>query len=404
MKAPAARNAPPDFSRRIPQLDGLRGVAIAIVVLFHYSGYIVGFAPPAVIPLFRLASLGWSGVDLFFVLSGFLIGGILLDARGSSNYFRVFYRRRVCRILPLYFAFLVLFFTIAHFAAIPDLHTLLSPPIPWGLCVTFLQNVWMAIHNNFGPVGLNMTWSLAVEEQLYLTLPAAIWFVKPARLGWVLTGGIISAPLIRLGMFLLSPRSTIAITVLLPCRMDSLLLGVAAAYFLRQRGAWDFLLSHRRHLWTAIEILTAACAAFSLSPSRENPVTMLVGYDCFALLFTCVLVASLVDQGLARILCAKSLMALGSLAYCVYLIHQLVFGIVFVALRTATSNWAVVTIVSVTMTIGIAKISWEWFEKPFVNFGRRERYVHRISGPEVVKFDRAAHILTESAVEIKDAV
>jgi hypothetical protein len=82
--------SPPDFTRRIPQLDGLRGVAIALVVLFHYINFAVDSGAPRILNfLVRPTNLGWSGVDLFFVLSGFLIGGILLDARESPNYFRV---------------------------------------------------------------------------------------------------------------------------------------------------------------------------------------------------------------------------------------------------------------------------------------------------------------------------
>jgi peptidoglycan/LPS O-acetylase OafA/YrhL len=109
-------------------------------------------------------NLGWSGVDLFFVLSGFLIGGILLDARESPNYFRVFYRRRVCRIFPVYFAFLVAFFLAAHFSQSANVQDFFRPPIPWLACATFIQNFWMAVHHNRGGIALNPIWSLAVEE------------------------------------------------------------------------------------------------------------------------------------------------------------------------------------------------------------------------------------------------
>src|ERR1700684_2340633 len=98
----ATLTAPLDRSLRIPQLDGLRGIAIAMVVAFHYAGAEVGPVPRFPIFVSGPMNLGWSGVDLFFVLSGFLIGGILLDARESSNYFRTFYTRRFYRILPLY--------------------------------------------------------------------------------------------------------------------------------------------------------------------------------------------------------------------------------------------------------------------------------------------------------------
>jgi peptidoglycan/LPS O-acetylase OafA/YrhL len=88
---------------RVPELDGLRGLAIFLVVLFHYVSQEGDAAATASRFLQRFAILGWSGVDLFFVLSGFLIGGILIDARASSFYYRTFYARRFFRIIPLYY-------------------------------------------------------------------------------------------------------------------------------------------------------------------------------------------------------------------------------------------------------------------------------------------------------------
>jgi peptidoglycan/LPS O-acetylase OafA/YrhL len=366
--------SPPDFSRRIPQLDGLRGVAIAIVIIFHYVDFAVDYGSPRILNyLVRPTSLGWSGVDLFFVLSGFLIGGILLDARESPNYFRVFYRRRVCRIFPVYFAFLVVTLTVAHFAR-PPLEAMFQPVIPWPALATFCQNFWMAIQNKFGAIIVAPTWSLAVEEQFYLTLPAVIYFVRPSRLIWVLTGGMVLAPLIRLAMFLTGPRLSAGIYVLLPCRMDTMLFGVTAAYLLRRPGTWEYARSHRRQLWTVTELLTAVCALFYYRASVIDPVTMLLGYDCMGLLFACVLALSLVDEAMVRVLQARWLMGLGAISYCAYLIHPLVFGLTFALLKDHPNGGAISAIMGLAFTIVIAKLSWEYFEKPLVVFGHRERY------------------------------
>lgn len=366
--------SPPDFTRRIPQLDGLRGVAIALVVIFHYVNFAVDSGAPRILSfLVRPTNLGWSGVDLFFVLSGFLIGGILLDARESPNYFRVFYRRRVCRIFPVYFAFLAAIFIVAHFAR-PPLEDKFMPAIPWAALATFCQNFWMAIHNKFGAVVLAPTWSLAVEEQFYLTLPAVIYFVRHSRLIWVLTGGIVLAPLIRLAMFLTSPRLSAGIYVLLPCRMDTLLFGVTAAYLMRRPGAWEFARTHRRQLWTLTELLTIVCVLFFYKASAIDPPTMLIGYDCIGLLYACILALSLVDDGLAGVLQAKWLMALGAISYCVYLIHPIVFEMVFAPLKDQRNGGAIAAILALVLTIVIAKSSWNYFEKPLVGFGHRERY------------------------------
>jgi peptidoglycan/LPS O-acetylase OafA/YrhL len=383
----------PDFSRRIPQLDGLRGVAIAMVVAFHYVGYATQLGSPHFIKVPAvLFSLGWSGVDLFFVLSGFLIGGILLDARETTNYFSVFYRRRFCRIFPLYFAFLGVIFLVSH----PSLE---SPwPAPWWSCATFSQNFWMAVHNQVGVTGVNITWSLAIEEQFYLALPALIYFANPCRLPRILAGGIILAPLIRLLILVADPRLTASVSVLLPCRMDSLLLGVAAAYLLRKPQAWAYIRTHRRHLWTATEILTLACALFLIRPFVTDPITMLVGYECFALLYVCILVLSLVDSRLSEVLQIKWLMSLGSVAYFVYLFHPTVFALVFMVLRRLPNGGLITAIVAVAVTVVLARGSWEWFEKPLVKLGHRTSYSNcRPRPPACIGFRRRVVLLLRPA-------
>ena len=345
-----------------------------MVVAFHYVGYAAGLGAPRVVNLLlRPVSLGWSGVDLFFVLSGFLIGGILLDKREAPNYFRVFYRRRLCRIFPLYFAYLAVVLLASRLSRSP-LEDLFNPVVPWSACAAFCQNFWMAIHGTTGSYAMGQTWSLAIEEQFYLTIPAVIYFVKPSRFIWVVSAGIVLAPLIRLAMFLVDPRLSTAIYVLLPCRMDSLLFGIAAAYLLRRPGAWEFIRAHRRQLWTAIELLTVACALFLIRPSPFNPLTMFLGYDCLGLLYVCVLVASMAEERFARILRTKWLMGLGTIAYCVYLIHTLIFGLVFGLVKDHRNSGAIAAIGALFLTIVVAKMSWDWFEKPFVKLGHREGY------------------------------
>lgn len=366
---------PPDTSRRIPQLDGLRGIAIAMVLVYHFAGGVAGIQPPFPALVAFPINFGWSGVDLFFVLSGFLIGGILIDARQSPNYFRVFYRRRVCRILPMYFASFAAILLAAHFVNSSETPNLLHPLIPWPASVTFMQNFWMAFRNDPGSFALAPTWSLAVEEQFYLTLPALIYFVKPQRLVWVFTGGIVLAPLIRLAIFLANPKLVYAMAFLLPCRMDSLLFGVVIAYFLRQPGAWDSLRARRRQLWTAVEVLTICCALLMAFRTEYSPPVLLVGYDVLGLLFSGVLLLALMEDRISRLLQAKWLMALGTISYCVYLIHELVFGMTYLALKRYTTSWAATTILTLILTVVIAKLSWEYFEKPLVKLGHREHYL-----------------------------
>ena len=164
----------------IPQLDVLRGVAI-LAVMFHHIGKDV----PA-LHMEKIGGYGWTGVDLFFVLSGFLITGILLEAKGKARYFQNFYARRVLRIWPLYFG--LLFFTfVALPLVIPSLRQrIFQDAYPWQSYLFFLQNLFSTKEIGFGPVGV--TWSLAIEEQYYLVWPLLVLalplrWLKSAALG-----------------------------------------------------------------------------------------------------------------------------------------------------------------------------------------------------------------------------
>src|SRR5208282_3338546 len=165
---PSLREAEVSFrlSGRIAELDGIRGLAIGMVLIYHY--FLIRIDVPmrsAAAYALSTGRLAWSGVDLFFVLSGFLIGGILLDARDSSNYFQVFYTRRVLRIVPIYAVFLFAAFCIFQVGNLGDGNRftwLFQGRLPWVPHLVFLQNFWMVKANTFGPAILGLTWSLAV--------------------------------------------------------------------------------------------------------------------------------------------------------------------------------------------------------------------------------------------------
>ena len=194
---PAAR----DFSGRILELDGLRGLAILLVLCAHYIG--TADRTP-VRPLLRhflgAFDAGWMGVDLFFVLSGFLIGGILLDARNSPNYFRTFYMRRVFRILPVYYLWTLIYGLIVLGAMVflrgqTGLGVADLKQVPMQLL--FLRDIFIG---EMGPLALAWfmaTWSLAVEEQFYLLAPPLIRFVSTRKLVATLAAIIAVLPLVR---------------------------------------------------------------------------------------------------------------------------------------------------------------------------------------------------------------
>jgi len=172
----------PIVGRKLQSLDGLRAIAIILVFLCHMQYHIPPVNLPAVV-LRAYVSQGWMGVDLFFVLSGFLITGILLDTREARNYFRGFYLRRILRIFPLYYLVLI----AVIFAGIrlnnPAFTTKLPLPADRWLYFCYLTN-WLALWKaHWGLHYVNYLahfWSLAVEEQFYLVWPLVIWLVRPA--------------------------------------------------------------------------------------------------------------------------------------------------------------------------------------------------------------------------------
>ncbi|MGI0135318.1 MAG: acyltransferase family protein, partial [Candidatus Micrarchaeaceae archaeon] len=166
---------------RILELDGLRGLAILLVITKHYVvAYLPGETNSAAIAFFNRFYLALSGVDIFFVLTGFLLGGHLLAAIDSPRYYSTFYLRRCCRTFPPYYL-LLLFFTVAVLTPDtlwPITGTFLACPLaflawpfgtPWSLAAyaLFLQNFCIAATASLGPSWLMITWSLAVQEQFY---------------------------------------------------------------------------------------------------------------------------------------------------------------------------------------------------------------------------------------------
>ena len=148
----------------IPGLDGLRGVAILLVLVHMLNVLEIEHGMPAWV-FGRISQIGWTGVQLFFVLSGFLITGILLDTQRSKNYFPAFYGRRTLRIFPLYFSVLTIAFVILPWlGSVPPAVAADRPHQIW--LWTYLSN-WAAIFDQ-GSKAFPHFWSLAVEEQFYL--------------------------------------------------------------------------------------------------------------------------------------------------------------------------------------------------------------------------------------------
>ncbi len=382
---PALIASPLAKPHRIPELDGLRGVAIFLVLIFHCFTIPIAEKWPNPLSYLRYATrLTWTGVDLFFVLSGFLIGGILLDARESPRYFKVFYFRRACRILPaylLYLAAIAASYMLFYPSHRPGEDIMFRPTMPWYSYLSFTQNFWMAIRDTVGAPVLGITWSLAVEEQFYLTLPAVIRFVSGRRLLHFLVGGILIAPVLRTALLLGSSHTSGAVFTLLPCRMDSLLLGVVLALLLRRDSVWAFMVTHRRWLWGLLTILALGIPFFNMDAGSTTIRMATIGYDWFALFYGTIMVIALTqpDSLLGRLLRNSWLRGLGGVAYLTYLIHTVVFAMFMSMVRRhGDIHWSAGDLAAsagaMVLSVVIAKVSWELFEKRIVHWGHSVGY------------------------------
>ena len=373
----------PETARRIPELDGIRGVAILLVLVWHLVTCMMGSPPP----LFRFLNVFWCGVDLFFVLSGFLIGGILLDNRAAPNYYSVFYRRRVCRILPIYFVWLALFFVMraARHLFLPAIASWLFDNAMPGLSyATFTQNFLQARAGMFGAEWLSVTWSLAVEEQFYLFLPFIVRVTPLKRLPWVLIPLIAAAPLFR-AVFYDPNRENIAGYVLVFCRTDALLLGTMCAWFVRQPDA----ASRIGKALPALRIILLSAGGFVLltSYTGQTAITWNGGFTLLALAFASWLLIALYDQQsfLARSMRLAPLRAIGLVAYGTYLIHNAVNGIFWSMLRGHVPYFdrlsdIFLAPIPLVASLAIAAASWRYFEKPIVRFGQRAHFAPAPAG------------------------
>lgn len=261
------------------------------------------------------------------MLSGFLIGGILLDARESPHYFRTFYIRRAYRIFPLYAAVTTVFL-VRHlpFHFLPGSFGNFSPlTIPWASYATLTQNFWMAKVGWFGLPAMAVTWSLAVEEQFYLTIPWVIRKVRRKLLVFVMISVVIGAPLLRVFLRHRLQNGDFASYVLMPCRADALCLGVLAALLVRSKHWWNLLRTKRTIVYGITTVLFAGVAFMTYKGYVVNtaPPVNIVGYSWLALFYSfCLLIAvSPSKDNTRQFLCQKWLMRLGTIAYCTYLIH-----------------------------------------------------------------------------------
>jgi peptidoglycan/LPS O-acetylase OafA/YrhL len=375
-------------SKRIPELDGLRGFAILLVLLGHFLGATIAVPPESIWVYVPISlRLTWSGVDLFFVLSGFLIGGILLDHREATNYYKVFYMRRACRIFPAYYLMLLVFYVMIALGGSRISSWLFDKPLPALAYLTFTQNVWsvwFVAHFGYPAYWPGVGWSLAVEEQFYVIISTAIRKWAKA-LPKVLIGVIILAPLLRAYCFYNFSQGSLINYLVLPMRSDALLLGVLAAYALCDERARRWIVLRSNALLGALAILGGGLAL--LNAWRQEltligtPAMSIIGYSWIGLFYACLLILVVTRQQsvLARIFRNGALRRLGDISYGLYLIHIPVLGLFHAVVYgraplVTNSRELLVTLGALITSLLLAAISWKFLERPIINWGRSFEY------------------------------
>ncbi len=366
-----------------PELDGIRGIALLAVMLSHGGGrYILQTTFAAKLFAYALVP-GWSGVELFFVLSGFLITGILLKTKSAENYFSSFYARRFLRIFPIYYFVVTVGLLAAHYNF---WWNSMLPPERMRIAYYFYAQNWPIFWNHGAYQTVSVFghfWSLAVEEQFYFICPLVIWLLPE---GWILclcaTGLVIALPL----RFYMVQRyaESLGAMVLTTSRMDGLLVGVVLAILLRRRQI------PLRWIYVAMGLGAAVLGYIAVFHHRELIDTRFymptLGITAFALLSGGFLALSQHRiPRLHRVLCAGWLRTVGKYSYGMYIYHvplylilehilKVRFGVVFpLPLRWALPYIAFL----IAVTFLAAKISYDYFESKIlalkVHFRPRSR-------------------------------
>lgn len=377
MSSPAPLSARP--RTRLAAVDGLRGIAVLLVLVHHFVELQLPREPGSW-QAYLAAGLGlsFSGVDLFFVISGFLIGGILMDNREAGNFYQVFYVRRALRIIPLYYFFLAICWLLAAFA-----HGTTAPVDPLGSYLAFLSNFWMTARNSWDIAWPGLAWSLAVEEHFYLAFPLLVRLCPPALLLRLALASLLIAPLLRVGVLLVTPHFSIGAHVLAPCRMDSLAFGVLAAFAVRHVGIRRWLADHPRTPFVTGLATLPVLAYLVLTRARVGSLPMAAfGYTTLGGFYSAVLIAVLNRRPswLSKFCELRVLVFIGGISYFIYLFQGIIGWLVFRAFgrdHIALASIGDVALVGLAMLALVAAgaASWYLFEARLISFGQRCSYL-----------------------------
>lgn len=368
----------------VAALDGVRGLAVLMVVVFHYTRWFPS-ATPGARTLQGIGAFGGAGVELFFVLSGFLITRILINTRSHPRYFRNFFARRVLRIFPLYYGVLVAIFLVAPLLLPSHWFEPIQRYQLW--LWTYTSNLHDAFRGGWSYANayfhLNHFWSLAIEEQFYVFWPFVVFVLRPGWLIGLCASILIISPLLRLALAL-TGTSEFTIHLLTPLRLDGLMAGALIAACMA-RGFGRQVLAPR-YIVLALGIVGLYWLFEGRTPVAAARMMVTFGYSLVALTFGAFLLVVLgaPERSLIR-KCMEFgvLISLGKFSYGIYVYHQLI--------GSFTQPWALewlernstqpnaLHMLAYVLVVGglsylVARLSYQLFEQRFLGLKRHFSY------------------------------
>jgi peptidoglycan/LPS O-acetylase OafA/YrhL len=390
-------DAVPPSEHRLPALDGLRGVAILLVMVHHL--FVLKPQTALETCLENVGKLGMFGVDLFFVLSGFLITGILLQTREAPQYFRNFYARRVLRIMPLYYLLVaVCFLAPLALLILPQTGTQAARLTgflgDWPWYVGFASNLLFTHKAAYQHPVLDVTWSLAIEEQFYLLWPLLVWLVPRRPLRWVCCF-VIGAAFLTRWLAWSQGWNWISIYVFPLCRMDGLALGALVATCFRAEAPVPIAVVRRARVsWLLGVVGLLVMFAAGLTMDARGPASL--GYYVLAGVVattSLLLVLTAPPNGfVGRLLTGRWLTFFGKYSYAIYLFHcpiralirDTLFGdaVIRSLPMSPLLGQLIFYLVAGAAVIPFALLSWRFLEQPCLRLKKWFAYAPSRAGDD----------------------